>query len=324
MLSTEIARVCHEANRAYCLTIGDGSQYSWADAPQWQVDSAVKGVEFCLANPDAPPSANHDSWYKQKEADGWVYGEAKNAEKKTHPCMVPYEKLPAEQQKKDALFKAIVAALRIIIAPLLLLIGTQAQAGQVNLPTSLDHLIVPGTYAVVQPFTFSDFSYFTGPPGTPPNAAGVTVSEFHVLPFDGIRFDGAFMGAPGQVVDYVISYLITAPVGALINSAELDGTFDLHGGTGSAGITELLSDASTGNAIASLSVTNSLPFAAAFNFQGTNSIYVQKDILLYGTAGASVTAVDQGFRLVPEPSSFGLLAIGISVLAWVRRGWRVA
>lgn len=214
--------------------------------------------------------------------------------------------------------------LRTITAMLLLLVTTQAHAGSVPLPTTLDHLIVPGAYAVVQPFTFSDFTYSTGPPGTPPNAAGVTVSEFHVSPYDGIRFDGAFAGAPNQVVDYVISYLITAPAGALINSAELDGTFNLHGGTGSAGITELLSDASTGNALAALSVTNSLPFAAAFNFAGVNSIYIQKDILLYGTQGASVTAVDQGFRLVPEPSSFSLLAIGISVLAWVRRGRRIA
>lgn len=106
-----IAKVAHDANRAYCQTIGDDSQPAWEDAPQWQQDSARRGVEFCLANPDAPPSANHDSWLKVKEADGWVYGETKDPEAKTHPCMVPYERLPVNQQKKDALFKAIVAAL---------------------------------------------------------------------------------------------------------------------------------------------------------------------------------------------------------------------
>jgi hypothetical protein len=30
----------------------------------------------------------------------------------THPCLVPYAQLPAEQQRKDALFQAVVAALR--------------------------------------------------------------------------------------------------------------------------------------------------------------------------------------------------------------------
>jgi len=112
MDNTSIAQVCHEANRAYCLTLGDTSQVAWADAPDWQKNSAIAGVSFCLDNPDAPPSANHDSWLKQKEADGWKYGEVKDAEKKEHPCFVPYEQLPIEQQKKDALFKAIVAALR--------------------------------------------------------------------------------------------------------------------------------------------------------------------------------------------------------------------
>lgn len=111
-MSEAIARVCHDANRAYCQTIGDNSQVAWEEAPQWQKDSAVKGVEFCSANPDAPPSANHESWLEVKRAEGWAYGPVKDAEKKEHPCFVPYEALPLEQQKKDALFKAIVSALR--------------------------------------------------------------------------------------------------------------------------------------------------------------------------------------------------------------------
>jgi hypothetical protein len=109
---TSIAIVCHEANRAYCTTIGDHSQNSWAEAPDWQKNSAMAGVEFCLENPDAPPSANHDSWLKVKEAEGWIYGPVKDAEEKTHPCFVPFNELPVEQQKKDKLFKAIVAALK--------------------------------------------------------------------------------------------------------------------------------------------------------------------------------------------------------------------
>ena len=48
---------------------------------------------------------------KEKEADGWKYGAVKNPETKEHPCYVPYEQLPAEQQKKDALFIAIVHSL---------------------------------------------------------------------------------------------------------------------------------------------------------------------------------------------------------------------
>lgn len=107
----EIARVCHEANRAYCLTLGDASQRPWEEAEEWQRVSARKGVEFNLANPDAPPSAIHDSWLEEKRATGWKYGPVKDAEKQEHPCFVPYDELPLEQRRKDILFKAVVASL---------------------------------------------------------------------------------------------------------------------------------------------------------------------------------------------------------------------
>lgn len=106
-----VAKICHEANRAYCEQQGDESQVSWEQAPLWQQTSAEQGVQFCLDNPDAPASANHESWLKQKEAEGWQYGPVKNAETKEHPCFVPYDALPPEQQAKDHLFKAIVGGL---------------------------------------------------------------------------------------------------------------------------------------------------------------------------------------------------------------------
>ena len=110
MYIPHVAKVCHEANKAYCESIDDDSQKHWDEAEQWQRDSAIKGVEFSLANPDAPASAQHDSWLKDKQADGWVWGVEKNAVLKTHPCMVPYEQLPVEQRLKDYLFRAVVRA----------------------------------------------------------------------------------------------------------------------------------------------------------------------------------------------------------------------
>lgn len=107
-----IAPYCHEMNRVWCAYHGDNSQKSWNEAEQWQRDSAIKGVEFRLANPDAAESAQHDAWSADKVEEGWVYGKIKDAEAKTHPCLVPFDQLPEFQQKKDKLFCAIVDALK--------------------------------------------------------------------------------------------------------------------------------------------------------------------------------------------------------------------
>ncbi len=108
MLISEIAKVCHEINKTYCEFLGDFSQTSWETAPQWQKDSAIKGVQFHVRNPDAPASASHTSWLIEKEATGWVYGPIKDADKKEHPCIVPFVELPREQQLKDHLFRSVV------------------------------------------------------------------------------------------------------------------------------------------------------------------------------------------------------------------------
>lgn len=107
----DIARVCHEANRAYCQSIGDNSQPDWDRAPDWQKQSAENGVRFHLENHNAKPSQAHDEWLKEKQATGWKYGLVKDSEKKEHPCFVPYDDLPEAQKKKDALFIAVVHAL---------------------------------------------------------------------------------------------------------------------------------------------------------------------------------------------------------------------
>lgn len=107
---TQLAKVVHEANRAYCQALGDESQVSWDDAPEWQRASAVNGVEGILTGKITRPEESHESWLAEKERTGWKYGPVKNAETKEHPCFVPYAELPANQQTKDAIFFAVVRA----------------------------------------------------------------------------------------------------------------------------------------------------------------------------------------------------------------------
>lgn len=105
----EIARMCYQVNKAWCECNGDMSQVDWEDAERCKY---ISGVVFALNNPDATPADQHIAWMQDKIADGWVYGEVKDTVAKTHPCLVPYEKLPEFQRKKDALFRAIVNVLK--------------------------------------------------------------------------------------------------------------------------------------------------------------------------------------------------------------------
>lgn len=106
-----IARVCHEVNRAYCEAMGDHSQLTWELAPHWQRESARMGVDLHLSG-NFGPETSHQAWLMQKAREGWGYGPVKNPDTKEHPCMLPFEDLPREQQAKDYLFRAVVHALK--------------------------------------------------------------------------------------------------------------------------------------------------------------------------------------------------------------------
>lgn len=107
----DIARVCYEANAAYCRGLGDNSFGPWEVAPDWQRSTVIKGVEFTRDNPGASHSASHDSWLAEKTRTGWKYGPVKDVGKKEHPCVVPFDQLPEEQKLKDVLFQGVVRAL---------------------------------------------------------------------------------------------------------------------------------------------------------------------------------------------------------------------
>lgn len=43
----------------------------------------------------------HERWCSEKIKNGWKYGTEKNNNKKTHPCLVKWNDLPVDEQKKD-------------------------------------------------------------------------------------------------------------------------------------------------------------------------------------------------------------------------------
>jgi len=106
-----IARVAHEAVRAYKQAWGQDVPPPWDDAPDWMHESTRAAVEARLTDPNAPPSAQHEAWLEEKKAAGWQYGAVKDPDAKTHPLMVPYEQLPDSERRKDALMQAVVDSL---------------------------------------------------------------------------------------------------------------------------------------------------------------------------------------------------------------------
>ena len=112
----KIAEACYEANRLYCGMIGDEVTAPWDEAPDWQRETVIEGVEKCLGNDDWSPEQSHESWLAKKRADGWRYGPSKTEGLKQHPCMVSYDVLPAEQKVKDIIFVTVARTLGAIEA----------------------------------------------------------------------------------------------------------------------------------------------------------------------------------------------------------------
>lgn len=106
----DIARVCHAANRELQLIQGDPNPSpEWDRAPEDQRRSALEGVRNALDG--RSPAELHQNWCDEKTRNGWVFGTFKDAEIKTHPCLVPYDQLPAGQRLKDKVFLRIVNAM---------------------------------------------------------------------------------------------------------------------------------------------------------------------------------------------------------------------
>lgn len=108
----QVARVCHEANRALQYVHGDPvPSLPWDCEPEEIRASVIEGVRRIRRG--LTPRENHEEWRKLKVEQGWTWGPEKDPERRTHPCLVPYSDLTPEQRDKDQLFLMIVTALTV-------------------------------------------------------------------------------------------------------------------------------------------------------------------------------------------------------------------
>lgn len=54
----------------------------------------------------------HEVWAEGRINQGWSYGEQRDDELKTHPCLVPYEQLPESEKNFDR--KTAIETLKLI------------------------------------------------------------------------------------------------------------------------------------------------------------------------------------------------------------------
>lgn len=150
---TEIAKLCHEANRAYCLFQGDTSQKEWAASPDWQKESAINGVKMYIEFAHASPEDSHEAWCREKIETGWKYGATKDPEKKEHPCLVTYQELPYEQQMKDSIFGGIAKSMIAkAIASGRLIVGRPLTLGEEAIDVSFNVGGNPAVHRIKQGF----------------------------------------------------------------------------------------------------------------------------------------------------------------------------
>lgn len=104
-----IARVCHEANRAYCLMTNDPGLPNWEGLEESYRESTRTGVRAAMEG--KTHKQMHDSWMQERRGQGWQYGPVLDRAAKIHPNLIPYADLPEAQKRKDALFSNIVRAI---------------------------------------------------------------------------------------------------------------------------------------------------------------------------------------------------------------------
>jgi hypothetical protein len=106
----QIARVVHAANAELQAIQGDPApSQPWDHESQELRDNVILGVRN--ARDGFTPAEHHQAWVEDKMRQGWRYGASKDAEAKTHPCLVPFDRLPRDQRVKNVLFIAIVRAM---------------------------------------------------------------------------------------------------------------------------------------------------------------------------------------------------------------------
>jgi hypothetical protein len=105
-----IAHIAYDAVQTYCRTIGEDPNLPWAELPEVSREGLIAGTHAVLDGTAGTAEAQHERWCAYWIGKGWITGDVKSNELKTHPNLVTWPELPIEQRMKDVLFRAVVLA----------------------------------------------------------------------------------------------------------------------------------------------------------------------------------------------------------------------
>lgn len=80
--------------------MGAGQRYN-ITPENYQLKSLRNLLEVTKKKPKMTPKQSHDNWCIHKFKEGWKWGPEKNAKKKTHPDLCPWNQLTEVEQNKD-------------------------------------------------------------------------------------------------------------------------------------------------------------------------------------------------------------------------------
>ena len=202
---------------------------------------------------------------------------------------------------------------------LLLVLASFCAADTIELPARLDALL--GNEVTVQGQTFSDFTYMAS--GDMPAASAVTVMPVHDSEGFGLRFQGAFIDTASSSDPSVaeIGYTIPLQLEAGVGSASLVGNPLILNGTGLAEVTTSFVDNATGLVIFADGNQQQLVDVKDINSPIGNSVEVLHTMSLQSqdASSAALSFVDQTFSIVPEPSAWLPMMLGVFVLLYATR-----
>jgi len=111
------AEVLLAAKAAHCAVQAINEAFGLYKLPQWMLcndwykASFTRNVEAYLYHA-YPVRKVHAHWVRRMESQGWVVGETRCREQKTHPMLVSFNDLPIEEKLKLKQMRAVVMAFR--------------------------------------------------------------------------------------------------------------------------------------------------------------------------------------------------------------------